>query len=107
MEITIFTIFSSLTDKLGITQDWLNAMGMNILTVVAIVRGRFPAIDSFWEQSAVVGAAALLLALAQFYTNPWAIAASVILLWAGTTLTTKTGEKGVSATTNRFRGGTE
>jgi chromate transport protein ChrA len=107
MEITIFTIFSSLTDKLGITQDWLNAMGMNILTVLTIVRGRFPMVDSFWEQSAVVGAASALLAVAQYYSNPWAIVVAVIILWAGTTLTTKTGEKGVTATTNRFRGGTE
>lgn len=106
METTIFALFSTLTDKLGITQEWLNGTAVNVMTFTGIVRAKFPQVAGFWPTTAVVAAATLGLAAAQYYTSPLNIGVCIVLVWAGTTLLMKGGEKGVDvAVPNRFRGG--
>lgn len=93
MDSTIFTMFSPLLLKLGITEQWLNATAVNVMTFVGMIKPKFSQIDGFWETSGVVAVSAAALAGVQFYGTPWAIPVAVVAIWVGTTLLMKGGEK--------------
>ena len=90
---TIFTLFSGLTDKLGISQQWLAAVALNAMSVTSIARAKYASISGFWPTTGVVVVSSLLMALPEYYTNLPALATVVLLVWAGTTLAMKGGEK--------------
>lgn len=97
MDATIFTLFSGITTKLGITPEWLNAATVNVMMLLAMIKPKFPNIDNWKEESAVVAIISVALAGAQFYGNPWAIPVAVVLVWFASTFVPKTGASGVSA----------
>jgi len=103
--VTIFTLFKTLTDKLGITQAWLTATATNVMTLVGIVKPKFPSLDGFWQTTALVAVTAGLLAGAEFYLAPWKILVCIVLIWGGTTLLMKTGEGAIRITRNGFNRG--
>jgi len=92
---TIFSLLAPLTDKLGITQTWLAATALNVMTLTSIARAKYAAVAGFWQTSAVVAVATGLLAAAEYYTSPLSIFVAILVVWAGTTLTMKGAEKTV------------
>jgi len=90
---TIFSLLASLTDKLGITQTWLAATALNVMSLTSIARAKYSQVSGFWPTTILVAGATALLAAAEYYTNPLAVFVSVVVIWGGTTLTMKGGEK--------------
>lgn len=114
MEVTIFDLIAQLplVQNLGLTPEWLNACATNVLMILAAIKPRFPSIDTWQEESALVAVVTLGIAGFTFYQNPWAIPVSVLVVWFATTFLTKTGAsvvtKGADAIKeNRFRNGGE
>lgn len=103
--VTIFTLFKTLTDKLGITQVWLTATATNVMTLVGIVKPKFQQLDGFWPTTALVAVAAGLLAGAEFYMTPWKVFVCVLFVWGGTTVLMKSGEGVIHITRKGFNRG--
>lgn len=103
--VTIFTLFKTVTDKLGITQAWLNATATNVMTLTVIVKAKFDIFTGFWQTTALVAVATAMLATAEFFTTPFNILVAVVLIWAGTTLLMKGGEHGVEIAKSGFNRG--
>lgn len=101
---TIFTLFSGVLMKLGITEAWMNAATVNVMMLLALVKPKFPSIDNWKEESALVAVLTAALAAAQFYGNPWAIPVAVVLVWFGVTFVPKGGAATID-TTHKALGG--
>jgi hypothetical protein len=90
---TIFSLLAPLTDQLGITQTWLAATALNVMSVTSIARAKYAQVSGFWPTTILVATVTAMMAAAEYYTNPLAIFVSVVVIWGGTTLTMKGGEK--------------
>jgi hypothetical protein len=104
-EVSIFTLFKAVTDKLGITQAWLTATATNVMMLTTIVKAKFSLFEGFWPTTALVSVATGMLAAAEFYTTPLNILLAVILVWGSTTLLMKGTEKGVDIAKSGFNRG--
>jgi hypothetical protein len=101
-EVTVFTLFKAVTDKLGITQAWLTATATNVMTLTVIAKAKFDVLKGFWATTILVAVATGMLAAAEFFAAPLNIVVAVILVWAGTTLLMKGGEKSVDVAAKGF-----